>query len=262
MKIARFMHHGVVAYGSVKDDGNIEYLTGSPFSGNEIRGTGESVALSEVTLLAPVENPRIFGAGFNYVSHIKETTWDTPTVPMLFVKPESALAGPGDAIIYPKDGEVVHYEAELVVVIGRTARRVSEADALDYVLGYTCGNDVSDRVIQKREMKFGCLFAGKAFETFAPVGPVISTGLDPSDLEIIGRLNGEVRQQGNTSDLLFSVPYLVAYLSSFMTLQPGDLIMTGTPAGVGPIQPGDTFEVEIAGIGTLANHVVAEQDRQ
>jgi len=261
MKIARFKHGGMVAYGNLRDDGTIEYLTGSPFDGQDIRGTGESVPLSEVTLLAPVERPRIFGAGFNYVSHIKETGWEMPEVPMLFVKPESALAGPGDAIVYPECGEVVHYEAELVVVIGRTARRVAEAEALDYVLGYTCGNDVSERVVQKREMKFGCLFAGKAFETFAPIGPVISTGLDPSRLEIIGRLNGEVRQRGNTSDLLFSVPRLVSYLSSFMTLEPGDLIMTGTPAGVGTIQPGDTFEVEIEGIGTLTNHVVAEQDR-
>jgi 2-keto-4-pentenoate hydratase/2-oxohepta-3-ene-1,7-dioic acid hydratase in catechol pathway len=146
-----------------------------------------------------------------------------------------------------------------VAVIGRTARRVSEADALDYVLGYTCGNDVSDRLIQKEEMRFGCLFAGKAFDTFAPLGPVISTGLNPGNLEIVGRLNGEVKQRGNTSDLLFSVPRLVAYLSSFMTLVPGDVIMTGTPSGIGPIKPGDVFEVEIEGIGTLSNPVVAEQ---
>jgi 2-keto-4-pentenoate hydratase/2-oxohepta-3-ene-1,7-dioic acid hydratase in catechol pathway len=177
---------------------------------------------------------------------------------MLFMKPQTALVGPGEAIIYPKKGEDIHYEAELVAVMGRTARRVEEKDALDYVLGYTCGNDVSDRVIQKSEMSFGCLFAGKAFETFAPMGPVISTGLDPHNLEIIGRLNGEIRQHGHTSDLLFSVAKLIAYLSSFMTLLPGDVIMTGTPAGVGQIKPGDVFEVEIPGIGKLSNPVVAE----
>ncbi|CAE6841741.1 fumarylacetoacetate hydrolase family protein [Paraburkholderia domus] len=258
MKITRFKLGTEIVYGNLRDDGTIETLSGSPFAG-DVHLTGKHVAASEVTLLSPVENPRIFGAGFNYISHIKETGWDTPSVPMLFVKPESALAGPNDPIVYPKLGEVIHYEAELVAVIGRTARRVSEADALDYVLGYTCGNDVSDRVIQKEEMRFGCLFAGKAFDTFAPLGPVISTDLNPGNLNIIGRLNGEVKQRGNTSDLLFSVPRLIAYLSSFMTLLPGDVIMTGTPSGVGPIKPGDVFEVEIEGIGTLSNPVVAEK---
>lgn len=258
MKITRFKLGDVVAYGDLRDDGTIERLSGSPFDG-EVHLTGNYVATSDVRLLAPVENPRIFGAGFNYVSHIKETGWETPTLPVLFVKPESALAGPNDPIVYPKLGEVIHYEAELVAVIGRTAKRVSEADALDYVLGYTCGNDVSDRLIQKEEMRFGCLFAGKAFDTFAPLGPVISTGLNPGNIEIIGRLNGEVKQRGNTSDLLFSVPRLIAYLSSFMTLVPGDVIMTGTPSGIGPIKPGDVFEVEIEGIGILSNPVVAEQ---
>lgn len=259
MKIARYTHNGATAFGNLTDDGYIERLEGSPFDAGGVRRTGQQLPLAQVKLLAPVENPRIFGAGFNYVSHIKETGWDTPELPALFVKPESALAGPGDAIVYPKAGKNIHYEAELVVVIGRTARRVSEAQALDYVLGYTCGNDISDRVIQASEMKFGCLFAGKAFDTFAPIGPVICTDVDPSSLEIIGRLNGEVRQRGNTSDLLFSVPYLVSYLSSFMTLLPGDIIMTGTPSGIGPIQPGDVFEVEIEGIGTLSNPVIAER---
>jgi 2-keto-4-pentenoate hydratase/2-oxohepta-3-ene-1,7-dioic acid hydratase in catechol pathway len=257
MKITRFQQGELVAYGNLRDDGKIEYLSGSPFAG-EVHLTGEFVSLDSVKLLSPVARPRIFGAGFNYVAHIKETGWDMPTQPMLFVKPESALAGPNDSIVYPSVGEVVHYEAELVAVIGRTARRVSEADALNYVLGYTCGNDVSERVIQKAEMRFGCLFAGKAFDTFAPLGPVINTELDPSNLDIIGRLNGEVVQNGNTSDLLFSVPRLIAYLSSFMTLEPGDVIMTGSPSGVGPLKPGDVFEVEIDGIGILSNPVVAE----
>jgi 2-keto-4-pentenoate hydratase/2-oxohepta-3-ene-1,7-dioic acid hydratase in catechol pathway len=258
MKITRFQQGELVAFGNLRDDGTIEYLSGSPFDG-EVHLTGEFVALDSVRLLSPVARPRIFGAGFNYVSHIKETGWDMPARPVLFVKPESALAGPNDPIVYPSQGEVVHYEAELVVVIGRTARRVSEAEALDYVLGYTCGNDVSERVIQKEEMHFGCLFAGKAFDTFAPLGPVINTELDPSNLSIIGRLNGDVVQNGNTSDLLFSVPYLVAYLSSFMTLEPGDVIMTGTPSGIGTIKPGDVFEVEIEGIGILSNPVVTDR---
>jgi 2-keto-4-pentenoate hydratase/2-oxohepta-3-ene-1,7-dioic acid hydratase in catechol pathway len=257
MKIVRYQLRNEVAYGSLQDDGGILRLSRSPFEG-EFHVTRERVSRKEARLLAPVERPRIFGAGFNYVAHIKESGWEIPELPALFVKPETALAGPGDPIIYPQQGENVHYEAELVVVIGRAARRVPEADALQYVLGYTCGNDVSERAIQSKEMKYGCLFAGKAFETFAPIGPVIETDLDPSNLEIVGRLNGEVRQRGNTSDLLFSVPKLVSYLSSFMTLLPGDVIMTGTPSGVGPIKPGDTFEVEIEGIGILSNPVVAE----
>jgi 2-keto-4-pentenoate hydratase/2-oxohepta-3-ene-1,7-dioic acid hydratase in catechol pathway len=145
-----------------------------------------------------------------------------------------------------------------VAVIGKRARRVQEQDALQFVLGYTCGNDVSDRTIQAKEMKFGCLFAGKAFETFAPIGPFIETELDPANLQVIGRLNGEIKQNGSTSDLLFSVAKLVAYLSTFMPLLPGDIIMTGTPSGIGPLKPGDEFAVEVEGIGTLSNRVVAE----
>jgi 2-keto-4-pentenoate hydratase/2-oxohepta-3-ene-1,7-dioic acid hydratase in catechol pathway len=258
MKIVRYQYRGLDVYGSLEADDCIYRLSASPFEGpyEVLRQT--RVPSKDVRLLSPVARPRIFGAGFNYVSHIKETGWEIPELPALFVKPETALAGPADPIIYPRGAVNIHYEAELVVVIGRTARRVSEGDALSYVLGYTCGNDVSDRTIQAKEMKFGCLFAGKAFDTFAPIGPVIATDVDPSNLEIVGRLNGAVKQRGSTSDLLFSVPKLVSYLSGFMTLVPGDIIMTGTPSGIGPIAPGDTFEVEIEGIGILSNPVVAE----
>jgi 2-keto-4-pentenoate hydratase/2-oxohepta-3-ene-1,7-dioic acid hydratase in catechol pathway len=258
MKIVRYQYRGQAAYGSLEADDYIYRLSASPFEGPYEVLRQAPVPSKDVRLLSPVARPRIFGAGFNYVSHIKETGWEIPEVPALFVKPESALAGPGDPIIYPRGAVNVHYEAELVVVMGRTARRVSEGDALSYVLGYTCGNDVSDRTIQAKEMKFGCLFAGKAFDTFAPIGPVIATDVDPSNLEVVGRLNGVVKQRGRTSDLLFSVPNLVSYLSGFMTLIPGDIIMTGTPSGIGPIAPGDTFEVEIEGIGILSNPVVAE----
>jgi 2-keto-4-pentenoate hydratase/2-oxohepta-3-ene-1,7-dioic acid hydratase in catechol pathway len=257
MKIVRYEHLNKIAYGSLLADGVVERLSGSPFSGT-VSVTNDRVVLSQVKLLAPIERPRIFGAGFNYVAHIKETGWEVPELPMLFVKPESALIGPNENIIYPKGASNVHYEAELVVVIGRRARRVTEENALEYVLGYTCGNDVSDRSIQAKEMKFGCLFAGKAFDTFAPIGPAIATDLDPSNLQVVGRLNGVVKQNGSTSDLLFSVPKLVSYMSTFMTLEPGDIIMTGTPSGIGPIKPGDRFEVEIEGIGVLSNSVVGE----
>jgi 2-keto-4-pentenoate hydratase/2-oxohepta-3-ene-1,7-dioic acid hydratase in catechol pathway len=257
MKIMRYHYLGQDAYGSLESVDQLYRLSGSPFEGSYEVVRSAPVPLKNVQVLCPVANTRIFGVGFNYVSHIQETGWETPELPVMFVKPETALARPGDPIIYPKGGMNVHYEAELVVIMGREARRVSERDALSYVLGYTCGNDVSDRTIQAKEMKFGCLFAGKAFDTFAPIGPLIETNIDPSNLEIIGRLNGVVKQRGNTSDLLFSVPRLVSYLSGFMKLLPGDIIMTGTPSGVGPISPGDTFEVEIEGIGILSNPVVA-----
>lgn len=201
----------------------------------------------------------MFGLGYNYKAHSQEVGKPVPQLPVLFMKPSTSVIGPGEAIVYPDGGENIHFEGELVVVIGKLARHVPEEQALDYVLGYTCGNDVSDRVLQRRESEFGCLLAGKGYDTFAPMGPGIVTGLDPSNLRIVTRVNGVVRQDGNTADLLFSVPALIAYLSRYMTLLPGDMIMTGTPAGVGPIQVGDTIEIEIPGIGVLRNDVVAER---
>ena len=161
-----------------------------------------------------------------------------PTFPMLFMKPLAAVIGPGDPIVYPTQGRQVEYEAELAVVIGKQARRVSEEDALDYVLGYTCGNDVSERVIQRAEMAMGALLVGKGFDTFNPLGPVVATGLDPTDLAVMARVNGVEKQNANTSDLLFGVAELVSYISQALVLNPGDVIMSGTPAGVGPIVPG------------------------
>ena len=172
--------------------------------------------------------------------------------------PRRLLLDPEEAIVYPKQGQNVHYEGELTVIMGKKARRVSEADALDYVLGYTCGNDVSERVIQANEMANGCMLIGKGFDTFKPIGPYIATGLDSTNLELTTRLNGEVKQHTNTDDLIFSVAQLIAYISEAITLLPGDVIMTGTPSGVGPVQPGDVVEIEISGIGVLRNPVVAE----
>ncbi|HSV48591.1 MAG TPA: fumarylacetoacetate hydrolase family protein [Ramlibacter sp.] len=253
--IARYALNDRIHYGILAGD-RLRRLTGLPFDG--LHETGDSDPVSEATLLAPVERPRIFGAAYNYREHTKEAGKPAPEVPVLFMKPSTAAVGPGDPIVYPHDGEIVHYEGELTVIMGKTARHVAEADALDYVLGYTCGNDVSDRVVQRRESAFGCLLAGKGYDTFAPIGPVIATGIDPSRQKIITRVNGTVRQEGATEDLVFSVPFLIAYLSRFMTLLPGDVIMTGTPAGVGLLQPGDTVEVEIPGIGVLRNDVVPE----
>lgn len=255
MKILRYLADGRIYYGIAADDGSIERLTGSPL--HDLQRTDHIDNLDSVRVLTPIERPRVFGLGYNYRAHSKEVGKASPTIPVLFMKPSTAVTGPDDSIVYPLDGQNVHFEGELTVVIGKEARHVSEAAALRYVLGYTCGNDVSDRVLQRRESEFGCLLVGKGYDTFAPVGPVIETALDPSSLSIVTRVNGEVRQNGNTADLVFSVPQIIAYLSKYMTLLPGDLIMTGTPAGVGPIKVGDTIEVEIEGIGVLRNDVVS-----
>jgi 2-keto-4-pentenoate hydratase/2-oxohepta-3-ene-1,7-dioic acid hydratase in catechol pathway len=256
MHIARYALDDCVHYGIVENETTIARLEGSPLDG--LKRSGAIDTLAAVRLLAPIEQPRVFGLGYNYVAHSKEAGKAVPQLPVLFMKPSTSVVGPEASIVYPDDGQNIHFEGELTVVIGKRARHVSEANALDHVFGYTCGNDVSDRVLQRRESEFGCLLAGKGYDTFAPMGPVIATGLDPARLGIVTRVNGTVRQDGTTSDLLFSVPAIISYLSRYMTLLPGDMIMTGTPAGVGPIQVGDAIEVEIEGIGILRNDVVAE----
>lgn len=261
MKIIKFVRNGLPVFGAVEAEGEIRVGQGSPFTGDFEPGQ-ERLALSELTLLPPtVDHPRIFGVGFNYRSHILETGRPLPEIPPIFMKPDTALAAHEQPVIYPRQAKVVHYETELVAVIGRRARSVRREDALSHVLGYACGNDVSERTFQRREMAMGLMTVGKAFDTFAPVGPWIDTTLDPASARLRGLLNGSVVQEGDTSDLLFGVDALVEYLSSFITLLPGDLIMTGTPGGVGPVQPGDVFEVEIEGIGTLRNRFVTEADQ-
>lgn len=258
MKIIKFLREGRASFGTLEQDNTVRVSRGSPFEG-EFGATEERIPLQGLTFLPPtVEHPRIFGVGFNYRAHILETGRSLPEIPPLFMKPDTALTGHLQPVIYPKQGQVVHYEAELVAVIGRRARSVRREDALGYVLGYTCGNDVSERIFQRKEMAMGLMTVGKAFDTFAPVGPWIETDLDPARTRLRGRLNGALVQECDTSDLLFGVDSLVEYLSSFITLMPGDLIMTGTPGGVGPVKPGDVFEVEIDGVGTLSNTFVAE----
>jgi 2-keto-4-pentenoate hydratase/2-oxohepta-3-ene-1,7-dioic acid hydratase in catechol pathway len=253
--IARYELNGTIHHGHLDGD-RLRRMDGSIVDG--LTPTGDVDDLSDVALLSPLAAPRIFGVGANYVAHIAEMGMATPTRPMLFMKPTTAVVGPGDAVILPVEGGVVHYEAELAVVIGKPARRVAAEDAADVILGYTCANDISERVIQKEEMDQGCLLIGKGFDTFCPLGPVIATGLDATDLRLEARLNGETRQSTSTSDLLFTVPDLVSYLSQAITLQPGDVIITGTPSGVGEIAPGDVMEIELEGVGVLRNPVVAE----
>jgi 2-keto-4-pentenoate hydratase/2-oxohepta-3-ene-1,7-dioic acid hydratase in catechol pathway len=262
VKIYKFMHQGRPRFGVLEEAQTVRAMKGSPFDGEFELGS-ETWPLAGLELLAPtVTHPRIFGVGLNYKSHILETGRALPEIPSIFMKPDTSLLGPGGAIVYPTGSTIVHYETELVAVIGRKARNVSPQDALEYVLGYTCGNDVSERTIQRKEMPLGLMTVGKAFDTFAPIGPCIETALDPSRLHMTGRLNGAVVQDCQTSDLLFGVGALVAWLSRAITLMPGDLIMTGTPGGVGPLQPGDTFEIDVGGIGVLRNSVVAEQEQQ
>lgn len=257
MKWLRYESAAGPRHGLLRGD-TIEDVDGTPFAGWQ--RTGREVAMRDVRLLAPVVPRRVFGVGLNYVNHIREVGAATPSFPMLFMKPDTAVIGPGAPVPYPREGQEVHYEAELAVVIGRSARRVSAADARSVVLGYTCANDVSERVIQRAEMALGTLLIGKGYDGFCPLGPVIDTDVDPGDLGIRAIVNGTVRQDSRTSDLLFNVEALVAYLSKAVTLQAGDVIITGTPAGIGPVVPGDVMDIEIEGIGTLSNPVVAEPD--
>lgn len=244
-------------YGLLEKDGTIRPLAGSPFESLET--VGKATHLDRVRLLAPVKPACLYGAGLNYIGHAREMKLDTPAFPMLFMKPPSAIVGPEAPIVYPIEARNLHFEAEVAVVIGKAGRRIPEAKALEHVFGYTCANDVSERVIQAKEMKQGCLVLGKAFDSFNPMGPSIAMGLDAGDIEIIGRVNGEQRQRSNTNDLVYSVKALIAHLSGGITLHPGDVIMTGTPAGVGPVVPGDIVEIEIPQVGLLRNPVVAEQ---
>ena len=212
-------------------------------------------------LLSPVPAPRIFGLGLNYADHAAEGGKEHPPQPMLFMKPSTAAIGPEDPIIYPAaEGEL---DRPLRGGVGSGHRTEStqgrqSARPWIYVLGYTCGNDVSERVIQRAEMKEGCLLMGKGYDTFCPLGPAIVTGLDPTDLLLLARVNDRERQRTNTSDLIYSVAEIVSYMSRAMTLLPGDVILTGTPSGVGPVHPGDRVEIEIPQVGVLSNPVVAE----
>jgi 2-keto-4-pentenoate hydratase/2-oxohepta-3-ene-1,7-dioic acid hydratase in catechol pathway len=198
---------------------------------------------------------KIVCVGRNYLEHARELGNEMPERPMLFLKPPSSLIGDGEAILLPPESQRVEHEGELGVVIGRRAQRVSEEEALRYVGGYLPLNDVTARDLQKLDVQFT---RGKGFDTFCPVGTAVpADGIDPSALEIVCRVNGEVRQRGNTADMAFPVPALIAYISNVMTLEPGDIIATGTPAGVGPLRDGDEVEVEVVGIGTLRNPVRA-----
>jgi len=261
MKIARFETDGNAAYG-ILDGDTIDVIDGEPF--DDINTTGEKVRLSQARLLAPVTPPNVIAIGLNYRRHAEESGMAIPDHPQMFIKATSAVIGPGDPILIPRMAPTeVDYECELCIVIGKTAKHVSEAEALDYVLGYTCGNDVSARDCQ---LKLDAVWArGKSFDTFCPIGPHIETELDPDNCDIASRVSGETMHDSNTSDMVFGCRKLVSWLSEVMTLAPGTVIMTGTPEGVGfarkpPVflTDGDAVDIEVAGIGVLTNPVINE----
>ena len=251
MKLARYEHGGSIRYGALEGE-TLRPLAASPYESLALADE-PPVALADVRLLTPVTPGKMLAVGFNYRDHAIEFNKPIPTVPNIFIKPDSCLTGPDEPVLLPPCyTQRVEHESELVVVIGKRARFVSEADALSYVLGYTCGNDVTARDMQSKDNQWSVC---KGFDTFGPVGPIIETDADPTDLDILMRVNGEVRQRSNTRHLIFSVAYLVHYLSHCMTLNPGDVIFTGTTSGVSPVHEGDVMEVVIPAIGTLKNPV-------
>ena len=250
MKIVRFAVDRKVRYG-ILDGESIEAIEDKPF--RYVKPADEYYRLSDVKLLSPCTPSKIVALGLNYHSHAKELNSPLPDAPLIFLKPSTAVIGPEDNIIYPVASTRVDYEGELAVVIKKPVWRVSTKDALDYVLGYTCFNDVTARDLQSRN---GQWTRAKGFDTFAAVGPCIETELDPGNVALETYLNGELKQQGNTGDLIYSIPELINFISSVMSLLPGDIIATGTPGGIGPMYPGDTVDIKIEPIGTLRNHVV------
>ena len=203
-----------------------------------------------------VQPSKIVCVGRNYAAHARELGNEVPVEPLIFLKPPSSIIGMGDTIVMPRVSQWVEYESEIGIVIGTRAKRVSAADALGHVRGYTCANDVTCRDLQKTDDQWT---RAKGFDTFCSVGPIVAEGLDWSTLEVIGRVNGVEKQRGHARDMIFGVPEIIAYISHIMTLEPGDLILTGTPEGVGPLTAGDIVEVEIGGVGILRNSVAAEE---
>jgi 2-keto-4-pentenoate hydratase/2-oxohepta-3-ene-1,7-dioic acid hydratase in catechol pathway len=251
-KIVRFRAGDDIAYGLAEGDG-VTLYRGSPFVAWE--ATETVVPWSQVQLLAPVLPSKVVCVGKNYVEHAAEMGGDVPEEPVIFLKPATSVVGPGANVVYPQISREVHHEGELAVVIGKVARNVRAEDVSQYVLGYTAANDVTARDLQRKD---GQWTRAKGFDTFCPLGPVIETELDPLErLAVVCRVNGDVRQAGFTSDMVFGVAEIVEFVTRVMTLLPGDVVLTGTPSGVGPVVPGDVMEVEVDGIGTLVNRVVA-----
>ncbi len=261
LRIVRIAIGKKIKYGEWKGNTILGY-SGSPFTvsrpgTSSFRPDGTEYKIDEVRLLAPCVPSKIVCLGLNYRSHAGEFNLDAPKVPIIFLKPLTSVIGPNDKIILPVRGRI-DYECELAVVIGKKAKNVSSPKAMDYVLGYTCFNDVTNRTDQKND---GQWTRAKGYDTFAPIGPCIQTDINAGNLQVETYVNGELRQSGRTSDLIFSIPELIVFITGVMTLLPGDVIATGTPAGIGPIEGGDTVEIKVEKIGTLSNPVVARKGR-
>ena len=251
MKIARYLAHGQISYGVVDGD-TVNELSASPFEPHQV--TDHAHLVSEVKLLAPCEPTKILAIGLNYSSHLHDR--EAPGEPMVFYKTPTSVIGPDETIIRPKDTAKLDAEAELVVVIKDRCRNVSKNQAMQHVLGYTCGNDVSARDWQKDDRNW---WRAKSADTFSPAGPFIVTDIDPSNIRVSCRINGKEVQGESTSYLIFDIPTIIAYASKFVTLEPGDMIYTGTPGQPGEMKDGDVCEIDIEGVGVLKNPVKLEK---
>ena len=255
MKIIQFEKDGIVKHGIIRT--NIVYpLKDSIFNSLKIDSAME-YKINEIKILPPVFPSKVVAIGLNYKDHAAELGEELPDEPKLFIKPSTSVIGHDDNIIYPAMSKRVDYEAELAAIVGKKAHKVSVENAKDYILGYTCLNDVTARDLQQKD---GQWTRSKSFDTFCPIGPVIETDIDPNNIEIYSRVNGVVKQSSNTKNFIFPMFELFSFISHIMTLLPGDIITTGTPSGIGPLKPGDTIEIEVEGIGVLRNKVVIVED--
>lgn len=256
MRIVRFSREGDVGFGVLDGDPPVvAEIAGHPFTAPTL--SGQRYPLADVRLIAPILPSKVVAIGKNYADHVREMGGDEPPPePVIFLKPSSSVIGPDETISYPKQSERVEHEAELAVIIGRLCRDVPRDRASDVVFGYTCGNDVTARDLQRSD---GQWTRAKGFDTFCPLGPWVETSLDTSDLAISASVNAQPRQSARTSQLLHDVPALISYISSVMTLIPGDVVLTGTPAGVGPLETGDEVSVSVEGVGTLTNRVASRE---
>ena len=249
MKIARFNLNGEIRFGSVVGD-QVSLFAGNPFESKEL--SGESIALDQTQLLAPVAPSKIICIGMNYAAHAAEISQDVPDEPLMFFKPISAIIGPNDIIVLPHQSDQVELEVELAVVIGKQAKNISKSEVESHIFGYTVGNDITARDIQFSDLQWA---RSKGFDTFCPLGPWIETDFDPTGKRLDSRVHGEQRQHATTRDMIFDVETIVSFVSENVTLFPGDIILTGSPAGISRITHGDVIECEIEGIGVLHNQV-------
>ena len=249
MRIVRFNLNSEIRFGSLVGD-QVSLFAGNPFDSKEL--SGEIVTLDQIQLLAPVAPSKIICIGMNYAAHAAEISQDVPDEPLMFFKPISAIIGPGDTIVLPNQSDQVELEVELAVVIGKQAKNISKSEVNSYIFGYTIGNDITARDIQFSDLQWA---RSKGFDTFCPLGPWIETDFDPTGKRLDSRIHGEQRQYATTNDMIFDVETLVSYVSENVTLFPGDIILTGSPAGISRLGHGDEVECEIEGIGVLRNQV-------